>query len=278
MFVFTDECVTAICAQIGEPAPERGGALLGPRHSNLITQCLYDEKAQTTRATYRPSVELGQRVRAFEAAGDLVLRGIVHSHPGTFDRPSAGDHRAFAELLSANPQMPAMLAPIVTQGCGDELAEHEVLLAPGIKMSCFEAGWMNTGNVVRRGTRPPRAVHVVKVGATVVAIQAATELLAAELAQYMQVGTQFRDAAINISGVDYQTKTLALGSGELMLLFPTTFPSAKPIALLTRNANTKPLTEELSFPWLSFAGAGTGELARQLAPVVLSTLQLETSL
>jgi hypothetical protein len=217
-------------------------------------------------------------VRALELSGDVVLRGIVHSHPGTFDRPSAGDHRAFAELLSANPHMASMLAPIVTQGCGDELGEHEVLLAPGIKMSCFEVDWTNTAKSVRRSAGAQRLIRVAKVGATVVPVQAATELLATGLRQQLQVGTEIKDAAINISGVDFQTKTLALGSAELMLLFPTTFPSAKPIALLTRHTDTAPLTEELSFPWLSFAGAGTGELARQLAPVILSILQPVTTL
>ena len=88
MLVFTDGVKGEIASAIGDHAPERGGALLGPRNSNLITHVIYDEDAETTSTTYRPSARLTDLVQKVEREEPVRYCGIVHSHPGDFDRPS----------------------------------------------------------------------------------------------------------------------------------------------------------------------------------------------
>ena len=50
MLIFTDEASRKIASALGQHAPERGGALLGPQNSNLITHFIEDADAQIVAA------------------------------------------------------------------------------------------------------------------------------------------------------------------------------------------------------------------------------------
>jgi proteasome lid subunit RPN8/RPN11 len=270
MFVFTDDSITAMHVHLGLQAPEQGGALMGPPRSSLVTQFIPDHEAETTRVSYVPSHGLTGNVQHVEAKGALILKGIVHSHPGTFDRPSGPDHRAFADVLRANPGMPSLLAPIITRGKPDDDAMHEVSLGPGVKMSCYEA-WRNTD---RR--RWQATVSVDRIAVTVAPISSATERLVSALTPHTGALT-IRTTEVVISGVYYTAKLISGAALDVTVLFPPDFPVTKPAVLLLRHGQTNPgcQTEELLFPW-RLAGNGVGELASQLVPL-LTTPRLPPS-
>ena len=114
MILFTDDVLKAIERDIASHDPERGGALLGPANTNLISLFIFDYSAKTTSATYTPSSWLVDEVKHVECAEDIVFKGIIHSHPGGFDRPSPADLKGFANNLAHNPRMGSFIAPIIT--------------------------------------------------------------------------------------------------------------------------------------------------------------------
>lgn len=79
MIIFTDEVIEGIKRDIASHAPERGGALLGPQHTNLVSCFLFDPQAKTTAASYSPSKQLIETVKIEELATGLTFKGIVHS-------------------------------------------------------------------------------------------------------------------------------------------------------------------------------------------------------
>ena len=81
MLIFTDGVKGKILSALGQHAPERGGALFGPRNSNLITHFIEDTEGQTTSSSYRRSAGLTGRVQAIESGEPVHYRGIAHSHP-----------------------------------------------------------------------------------------------------------------------------------------------------------------------------------------------------
>ena len=110
-------CLDKINKYIASHPPERGGALLGPVGKPIITDMIPDPQAQTTGATYFPSLELTERVQQVEKLGLLEFKGVIHSHPRSLDRPSEPDKIAFREGLKINPHMEYFVAPIVTMDC-----------------------------------------------------------------------------------------------------------------------------------------------------------------
>ena len=66
MIIFSDEVIEQFKRDIASHAPERGGALLGPRHTNLVSRFLFDPQAKVTVASYSPSVQLIESVKQEE--------------------------------------------------------------------------------------------------------------------------------------------------------------------------------------------------------------------
>ncbi len=133
-----DWVLRAVDAELGGHPPERGGALLGPRHRPVLTLFVPDPEAVTTSATYEPSRALDARVKDLERAEALELKGIVHSHPPRLDEPSKQDALELAEGLRRNGHLAFYLAPIVSGGPSGELEDHELPLRTG-KLSVFAA-------------------------------------------------------------------------------------------------------------------------------------------
>jgi len=137
MTIFTDEVIEQMKQDIASHAPERGGALLGARNTNLVSRFLFDPQAETTAASYFPSDQLIEQVEQEERTTGLTFKGSVHSHPNGMDRPSQADLHAFACNLAANPRLGSFIAPIISEGVAKE--RHEIDLGSNTKLSCFEA-------------------------------------------------------------------------------------------------------------------------------------------
>jgi len=136
--VILDEVLEDIARFLTTHAPERGGALFGPRAQKMVTLFLPDEAAEYRQVTYTPSPALSLMVPRIEQRTGLEYKGIVHSHPGSLDRPSMPDVAAARRALRSNVHLPAFLMPVVTLGTfrQDELGAHETVL-PGGKISHF---------------------------------------------------------------------------------------------------------------------------------------------
>ena len=111
--IITDIVREEIWQQIAIHHHERGGALFGPRGYPVITHFEYDAAAETTPASYVPSLSLIGSVARIETERGLQFKGIIHSHPPGYVRPSQGDELAVESFFAKNPQFSTMALPIV---------------------------------------------------------------------------------------------------------------------------------------------------------------------
>ena len=114
----TDSVYEQIRALIACHAPERGGALYGPRHVPFVTHFEFDAEGATTAVSYVPSSRLIANVPRVERETGLEFKGVVHSHPWGVTRPSGGDERTVATFFRLNPHFAALELPIVQQADG----------------------------------------------------------------------------------------------------------------------------------------------------------------
>lgn len=103
-----------IMCTIGTRYPETGGVLLGPVGSNDVTDFYFDVTAQCSGATYSPDhLTIRRKMREEWLPFGIDMKGLVHSHPGNYDRLSEGDMVYIQRLLEINPEMSVFAAPIV---------------------------------------------------------------------------------------------------------------------------------------------------------------------
>jgi proteasome lid subunit RPN8/RPN11 len=268
MFVLTDGVEREIASRVGEPAPEEGGALLGPRFSNLISQFIYDEQAETTSVSYKPSKYLREAVARAERERGLVFKGIVHKHPGDFDQLSGGDMETIAKFFDANPALPSFYCPIINRTAKPvSKAPHILDLGNGITLTSYEVWRRDKRPGFEHGYQKQPLVDVRKVRTTVMPVDAAAQEVAAQLEADWDL-SEIQTGHIQLSGQHYEVRIVAGRGSELQLLFPAGFPATKPTALLTRNTDCeKPETTELLFPW-RLCGAGVAELANAILPLI----------
>ena len=225
-----DWVLRAIEAEIGRRPPERGGALLGPPHRPLISRFLADPQATSTPSSYSPSRALARSVKEAEAADGLELKGIVHSHPRSMERPSDQDAHELGVGLSLNGHMPFYVAPIVTDARPDHLQPHELALGDG-KIS-FYAGYRGGGG---RARVLPLPVHAVPLMRDLQALSC--ELRAAD--------PELFDSDMGTGAVLAGRLCLPPG-GELLVLASELYPSIPPVLLLKLPGEA---TEQLQIPW-----------------------------
>lgn len=133
-----DYALDSIWFSVCQQAPETGGALFGVAGLPVITHFVYDEAAVTSGVTYTPSAELVTSAREIEIANPAIeWKGVLHSHPGSLDRPSGPDHHAFAAALGRNPQLSEFIAPIVTFDHKGEKSGHELDFGDRAKLSLY---------------------------------------------------------------------------------------------------------------------------------------------
>lgn len=116
--VITDQAFGRIGTEIAAHEPERGGALYGPRGLPFVTHFEPDPEGLTSAVSYVPSSRLIANVPRVEGETGLQFKGIVHSHPDGFIRPSLGDEQTVASFFRLNPHFAAMALPIVQQQRG----------------------------------------------------------------------------------------------------------------------------------------------------------------
>lgn len=137
-FAVFDTVIDEILATVGSLPPESGGALLGGYSTSTIVKFVYDPAAQVTGASFIPSRQLTTAVQDVENSHGLQFKGVLHSHPGAFDRPSGPDHESFLDGLVANPELGRYLAPIVTFAPGGQ-ADNKVQVAASTWISFYVA-------------------------------------------------------------------------------------------------------------------------------------------
>lgn len=147
-----DTVLEKIQKSVGSIVPESGGALLGSYGSSLVVDFLFDSSAETTGVSYVPSLSIGERVRKEELQRNLQFKGIVHSHPGSFDKPSGPDEYSFGVGLDSNPELSRYLAPIVTLEPGRDSSNK--ILFNGIWISFYLATRRNGENIRVSPTMP----------------------------------------------------------------------------------------------------------------------------
>lgn len=109
----TKQVIDDISDTIGSKRPESGGFLFGPLNKDIITHFLFDDSAQTTGASYSPDpIRSGKKVQEFEITNNVVLKGIIHSHPGSIISPSSGDALAVKKYFELNPGISKLYMPI----------------------------------------------------------------------------------------------------------------------------------------------------------------------
>jgi len=137
-FAVFDTVIDEIAKSVGSLPPESGGALLGGYSTSTVVRFVYDPAAQVTGASFIPSRQLTEEVQKAENAYGLQFKGVLHSHPGSFDRPSGPDHSSFLDGLVANPELGRYLAPIVTFSPGGD-SPNKLQIASSTWMSFYVA-------------------------------------------------------------------------------------------------------------------------------------------
>lgn len=231
--------------------PERGGALLGPIGARIITHFIFDNTAQTTGSTYKPSLQLTQRVQELEIKQGIELKGMIHSHPGSFDRLSSFDEDAILEGLNLNPHIPRLYAPIIaTKAVSQGLGDHELSLGNSKKISCYV--------VHRQG----RGLRVETIAIKQISEEELTQMQldmrspAAQpipllndlqkLCHHFGSNTLPETFVTELEGKTIPGGRIFIGNLELLLLASESYPVHKPILYITPEGKD---TEEVEIPW-----------------------------
>lgn len=103
-----------VLKELGEHLPERGGLLGGNRATGEITKFWLDRAPLTANySTYEPNVQAVNKQLNFWNSQGIELIGMIHSHPGGFNRPSIADSLYARDILQAIPAMQNFFMPIV---------------------------------------------------------------------------------------------------------------------------------------------------------------------
>lgn len=249
MLSISKNALHQIYHDIGLYPPERGGALLGPIGQAVITHFILDDQARTSGASYLPSPQLTQRVQQMELQQNLEFKGVIHSHPGGYDRPSGPDEEAMWEGLKINPHIPFFVAPIVTLVTPNQpLRPHELALGQG-KISFYAA--YRQGNGVRVETLPVQSIQEAELSLmqhnrlTSLSTTVQNDLNRVQRA----LGSTQPPVIFTtpIEGRDLLAGCLPLDGLELLFIFSESYPTTPPILLATLAQQD---TEQVELPWL----------------------------
>ncbi len=103
-----------IMRTVGSLKAESGGALGRSADGEVVRAFRFDDTARNTGVTYSPDDQaLNAMFREDWNPRGLRLAGFVHSHPPGYARPSPGDLAYAKRILTAIPDMPYLVLPIV---------------------------------------------------------------------------------------------------------------------------------------------------------------------
>ena len=291
--IFTDYVIKEIDRDIASHPPERGGAILGPHNSSLITEFIFDPGAMTSACSYYPSPDLTRKVQEVERKNSgLVFKGVIHSHPGGLDRPSGQDLHAFAKGLHINPHMPCFMAPIVSNVTG-ELQSHEMEVGSGKKISLYSA-WRNggspaespettrkhSGSLQSPGSGNGKPVRLLREDVGQMDCLHATETIRKMLCELLQedVGQVKieRGAAMSLNDTHFESMVIRVKRHdfEITVMFPPGYPFAKPNVLFTTPLSGEPQTSEIEFGW----NTGAHRIEEFLTAEIISQILTENNI
>ena len=238
-FSIFDTFLDQVSATVGKHLVESGGAILGDYTSGVITSFLFDEDAETTSVSYVPSRELSRKVNAVEGTDRLQFKGVLHSHPSSYDVPSGPDANSFWVGLNENPELSRYLAPIVTFESGK--SRNNKIPLPG-------GGWVTFYVALRDGQRKvqiePTMPDIIYFGRDCRAI---TSLLGLPAPEFMDSYNG------SISVVSARIKLTA--DLELMLSADGSYPENPPRAILFRESSKT--ASQLDLRWSAVEPAET---------------------
>lgn len=215
--VFHDGVVELINTAIAAYQPERGGILLGPIGVPVVSEFIPDPDAATTGSTYSPSQQVNAKVTK-AAQGNIEVKGIVHSHPGSMDHPSSGDHRSFGNWMQRMPWIPFLITPIVTVGQYRRgSSRHKIALTNG-ELSVFIAE-KRVNNQIAVMEAMPRVLPLAQVVAEV-------------SAAYKAAPSNAPVNYVPIEGHPYASTTLTAPDGRpISVMVPYAYPLQPPLIL-----------------------------------------------
>lgn len=260
MIEITDAALESIYEEIGRYPPERGGALLGPPGLDIVSTFVADRSANATQATYSSTLELNRVVRNLELSESLEFKGIVHSHPGQFDRPSGQDMAEFTKSLRINRHLGHVVAIIVNRHNGPT-GSHQIR----------HREMVVTAFVVWRTSKGTPNAESLKV------LSPSTDLQT--LATEFQLAANSTPTIVaNIDGHTLFSSSLALAEDcELSLVAGAGYPVTPPLLIEVTGADN---TTEVPCHWRPSAPASTrlveglratGELERMRARIAVRT-------
>lgn len=243
-----DLAYESIRLNIAVHKPERGGALYGPRDYPLITHFEYDESGETSSVSYIPSTKLIENVGVVERNTGLQFKGIVHSHPAGFTRPSLGDEQTVQSFFRLNPHISTMALPIVQQVINKEGQDKLNFIhwyRAERRASLSSSQYSIFGNRLGAQDLPPVAVlseeiNVIPIGAHVNYLlnrleEGGLKLVCDQKIQNLKI------ASSELMGLVAKD---SLGH-EFMYFVPMDYPVVAPIVLYQRGE----VTESLPFMW-----------------------------
>jgi hypothetical protein len=241
------DCVyEEIRQHLGRWAPERGGALYGLRGHPCITHFEYDEAGETTAGSYVPSVRLVASVQRVEAETGLEFKGIIHSHPRGFVRPSGQDERAVAKFFELNPHFSHMALPIV-QEVSDDDGHPEVPFLYWYRAERARSRPNPVASVWQtRGTVSEQlGVHVTQEDFHVLQVHGHARLIGMNLGE---VGGEASEPVlsskvqhIQLMGADLVGLVCSTGGREFMFFVSLGYPVASPLVLYEVDGSTRSL-------------------------------------
>jgi proteasome lid subunit RPN8/RPN11 len=241
----TDLALAQLEEHLTRHAPERGGALLGLRNAEVITDFLPDPDAATTAVSYVPSAKLAQRVREEESDGVRRFYGVAHSHPGRLDRPSGPDRSAFAKGLALNPHLATFYAPIITLAhpCPEPDAPDSVWPLAGDARLTLHAA---------RRAEEREEVELIRPWLRVLPIQREVRTFTDRLAFATQQDAAHTFDVVELNGVPMITANIACGSWSALFSFTAHYPLAAPMVLVTPRHGS---TRQSHLRWPAFGGS-----------------------
>jgi proteasome lid subunit RPN8/RPN11 len=117
----TRRAANKILKTVGSKTAERGGILLGPRGTDLVTDFLFDSDNTNGkhRYEYEPNVNfLNGKLRKTSCE----IKGVLHSHPKGYRSPSQEDLDYAAKTFAMNPSLDELWLPIIV---GPPIKEFE---------------------------------------------------------------------------------------------------------------------------------------------------------
>jgi proteasome lid subunit RPN8/RPN11 len=114
--------IQGISHHIANRPPESGGLLMGPPNKDAITFFQYDQSGSTSGVTYTPDAKaLNKIAQDVQSKYGWIVKGIIHSHPGSMSSLSSGDQQTIKEYFqNDNCGLPYFIAPIVYRKSGDQ--------------------------------------------------------------------------------------------------------------------------------------------------------------